>query len=951
MVQDNPVEVQASVVDNQAAMSDVQAVEVQTFGANGAEIKYQNGDGNGFQIEHQNGDQNGLQNGDQNGSQLDQPSASGDAPLPTGKVNGNKFTNVYQTYPNGKPHRSNFNRYNGSAPQQKGYKQQGYAPAQVNYQFQQNQFPTAGQTNGTPVPIPAYNGSVWNKTPVAKTPAVEKTTVAEKTAVANPETEHAEKEVNDETVDAVSNPVENRESTNFHPENKNASENRVISPENNYRTNYTNHNQNRYQNRAYNPNYNANYPLIQIDDLGQLLSNPIPKAYHRSPDIKLASELENSEKEQLRKLFIGGLSYQTDDKTLYEHFSKYGDLTDCVVMKDPRTKRSRGFGFVCFQKASMLEICMADRPHTINGRPVEPKRAVSRLESGKPGANRSVNKLHVKWAPPAVLVKPDFEKYFSKYGEIRENGIEIPKNKETGASRNYAFISFTDYDVVDKIISSGKKAVQQTPRNSAAVNEAMKQLEAEKKIKSEKDAKSDDSKSNDDKSEKPESPESENVDESDKVAETEVNTEETETKTEEIVNDKKESNSEDKSDSGSLPNSNIILSQVKAKDLVNQHTINGVTCHVNKGFSQDEMKEIKNNMAEKHSAMERAKARNFEHRNGMNGNNFRTPYNGKPGVIGAGAPTGVQMQNGVQNGVQNGMQTGVNMPQNGHYQNTSPSMHSSPGQAYAQNNGQMNGYPNQYSTYSNQNQQNGQNKPRPYEPRKHSPKPANPAQKYTRQNSGQNSGNHSSNSGSHRQTSPQPFKTNNNRFDRSTNSPRNKVQQNGSRYRDTNRDQSTQPGVLGRYQGPPTNMMTPTSNHRTTGGHVTHNPPHLDENEHISASMAEQITGLSIDQDGQNVANGYGIYGYNQLYPTFPYGYDANYYYQQSYYHQMANTNPVVYPQQSLQYQQVLPQNVKPSPGLWVPPKVEGNSTGASNANSEDPEISANVVTVKDVTN
>merc|ERR1712127_204861 len=880
--------------------------------------------------------------------------------MPTGKVNGNKFTNVYQTYPNGKPHRSNFNRYN--APQQKGYKPQGYAPAQVNYQFQSNQFPTAGQINGSgPVPVVAYNGSVWNKTPIAKTPVVVKAPVAEKVVVANQEkTESPEKEVNDETtVEAVSSPVENLASPNFHPENnKNAPENRVISPENNYRTRYTNHNQNRYQNRAYNPNYNANYPLIQIDDLGQLLSNPIPKAYHRSPDIKLASELENSEKEQLRKLFIGGLSYQTDDKTLYEHFSKYGDLTDCVVMKDPRTKRSRGFGFVCFQKACMLEICMADRPHTINGRPVEPKRAVSRLESGKPGANRSVNKLHVKWAPPAVLVKPDFEKYFSKYGEIRENGIEIPKNKETGASRNYAFISFTDYDVVDKIISSGKKAVQQTPRNSAAVNEAMKQLEAEKKIKSEKDAnsekdsKSDDGKSNDDKSEK--NDETETVEESLEVAETEVKTDETEaqteaeTKTEENTTDKKELNSEDKSDSGSLPNSNIILSQVKAKDLVNQHTINGVTCHVNKGFSQDEMKEIKNNMAEKHSAMERAKARNFEHRNGMNGNNFRTPYNGKPGVIGAGAPA--QMQNGVQTGNQNGMQNGVNMPQNGHYQNSSPSMHSSPGQAYGQNNSQMPGYPNQYSTYSNQNQQNGQNKPRPYAPSKQSPKPANPAQKYTRQNSGQNSGNQSSNSGSHRQTSPQPFKPNNNRFDRSTNSPRNsKVQQNGSRYRDANRDQSTQPGVLGRYQGPPTNMMTPTtSNHRTTGGHVTHNPPHLDENEHISASMAEQITGLSIDQDGQNVANGYGIYGYNQLYPTFPYGYDANYYYQQSYYHQMANTNPVVYPQQSLQYQQVLPQNVKPSPGLWVPPKVEGNSIGASNANSEDPEISANAVTATD---
>ena len=52
------------------------------------------------------------------------------------------------------------------------------------------------------------------------------------------------------------------------------------------------------------------------------------------------------EPEQLRKLFIGGLSFETTDDSLREHFEKWGTLTDCVVMRDPQTKRSRGFGFV-----------------------------------------------------------------------------------------------------------------------------------------------------------------------------------------------------------------------------------------------------------------------------------------------------------------------------------------------------------------------------------------------------------------------------------------------------------------------------------------------------------------------------------------------------------------------------------------------------------------------------
>jgi hypothetical protein len=50
--------------------------------------------------------------------------------------------------------------------------------------------------------------------------------------------------------------------------------------------------------------------------------------------------------EQPRRLFIGGLSLETTDDSLREHFEKWGTLTDCVIMREPQTKRSRGFVFV-----------------------------------------------------------------------------------------------------------------------------------------------------------------------------------------------------------------------------------------------------------------------------------------------------------------------------------------------------------------------------------------------------------------------------------------------------------------------------------------------------------------------------------------------------------------------------------------------------------------------------
>ena len=79
------------------------------------------------------------------------------------------------------------------------------------------------------------------------------------------------------------------------------------------------------------------------------------------------------EPEQLRKLFIGGLSFETTDDSLREHFEKWGTLTDCVVMRDPQTKHSRGFGFVTYSCVEEVDAAMCARPHKVDGRVVEPE--------------------------------------------------------------------------------------------------------------------------------------------------------------------------------------------------------------------------------------------------------------------------------------------------------------------------------------------------------------------------------------------------------------------------------------------------------------------------------------------------------------------------------------------------------------------------------------------------
>lgn len=47
-----------------------------------------------------------------------------------------------------------------------------------------------------------------------------------------------------------------------------------------------------------------------------------------------------------KKLYVGGLSYQTTDDTLNASFAQAGTVVSAVVIKDKFSGQSKGFGFV-----------------------------------------------------------------------------------------------------------------------------------------------------------------------------------------------------------------------------------------------------------------------------------------------------------------------------------------------------------------------------------------------------------------------------------------------------------------------------------------------------------------------------------------------------------------------------------------------------------------------------
>jgi RNA-binding protein Musashi len=69
------------------------------------------------------------------------------------------------------------------------------------------------------------------------------------------------------------------------------------------------------------------------------------------------------------KLFIGGISWDTNEDRLRSYFQNFGDVDEAVIMKDRTTGRARGFGFVVFSDPSVAERVVMEK-HVIDGRTV-----------------------------------------------------------------------------------------------------------------------------------------------------------------------------------------------------------------------------------------------------------------------------------------------------------------------------------------------------------------------------------------------------------------------------------------------------------------------------------------------------------------------------------------------------------------------------------------------------
>ncbi|PON39788.1 Splicing factor-like protein [Parasponia andersonii] len=148
-----------------------------------------------------------------------------------------------------------------------------------------------------------------------------------------------------------------------------------------------------------------------------------------------------------RKLVVLGIPWDVDTDGLREYMTKFGELEDCIVMKERSTGRSRGFGYVTFVSEEDAKKALTGE-HFLGSRMLEIKVATPKEEMRAPA--KKVTRIFVARIPQSVT-KVTFQSHFEKYGEITD--LYMPKDQGSNTHRGIGFITFASAESVDNLMS------------------------------------------------------------------------------------------------------------------------------------------------------------------------------------------------------------------------------------------------------------------------------------------------------------------------------------------------------------------------------------------------------------------------------------------------------------------------------------------------------------------
>lgn len=130
-------------------------------------------------------------------------------------------------------------------------------------------------------------------------------------------------------------------------------------------------------------------------------------------------------------------------ESLRDYFTQFGEVTECTVMRDAASGRSRGFGFLSFRDPKCVNIVMV-KEHHLDGKIIDPKRAIPREEQERTA------KIFVGGVSQEAT-EHDFKTFFQQFGHVLDATLMM--DKDTGRPRGFGFVTFDNEAAVDRTLA------------------------------------------------------------------------------------------------------------------------------------------------------------------------------------------------------------------------------------------------------------------------------------------------------------------------------------------------------------------------------------------------------------------------------------------------------------------------------------------------------------------
>ena len=163
------------------------------------------------------------------------------------------------------------------------------------------------------------------------------------------------------------------------------------------------------------------------------------------------STLEN---EPLR-LFVGGLAPEVTEEDLQVYFLKFGQVSDCEIIRDAPSSASRGYGFVSCENKKTYSQILRQKAHNIGSNQLIVKRAyLKRAEENK--EVQATRKLYVGGFGDDVK-RGHLLNYFSGFGKV--SNVYMFYDSKGTSGKNFAYIVFESLEAAQAVIDAPSHSV------------------------------------------------------------------------------------------------------------------------------------------------------------------------------------------------------------------------------------------------------------------------------------------------------------------------------------------------------------------------------------------------------------------------------------------------------------------------------------------------------------